>query len=66
VLGVPTISYLPFCFFNLLSPVISLLYAVTGFRLERIEGSGATGSPEPADEAVSPAVGAAEGGGAPA
>jgi len=67
VLGVPTISYLPFCFFNLLSPAISLLYAVTGFRIERIEGSGATGSSEPADGAVSPAaVGATEGGGAPA
>ena len=26
VLGVATIAYLPFCFFNLLSPVISLLY----------------------------------------
>jgi NhaC family Na+:H+ antiporter len=67
VLGVPTISYLPFCFFNLLSPVISLLYAVTGFRLERIEGSGAEGPAEPVDGAPSPAaVGAAEGGGAPA
>jgi len=66
VLGVPTISYLPFCFFNLLSPTISLLYAISGFGIERIEGSGAAGSSEPADAAVSPAVGAAEGGGAPA
>jgi NhaC family Na+:H+ antiporter len=37
VLGVPTASYLPYCFFNLLSPLISLIYAVTGFHIERIE-----------------------------
>jgi NhaC family Na+:H+ antiporter len=44
VLGVPTAAYLPFCFFNLLSPVISLVYGLTGFHIERIEGSGAAGS----------------------
>jgi Na+:H+ antiporter, NhaC family len=67
VLGVPTASYLPFCFFNLLSPAISFLYAVTGFRIERIEGSGEEGPAEPADAATSPAaVSAAEGGGVPA
>ena len=31
VLGVATIAYLPFCFFNLASPVISLFYGFTGF-----------------------------------
>ena len=36
-LGVPTIAYLPFCFFNLLSPIISLIYGFTGFRIERVE-----------------------------
>ena len=30
VLGVATIAYLPYCFFNLLSPVISLIYGFTG------------------------------------
>jgi NhaC family Na+:H+ antiporter len=39
VLGVPTAAYLPYCFFNLLSPVISLIYGLTGFHIERIEGS---------------------------
>ena len=34
-LGVTTIAYLPFCFFNLASPIISLLYGFTGFRIER-------------------------------
>jgi Na+:H+ antiporter, NhaC family len=67
VLGVATIAYLPFAFFNLLSPVISLIYALTGFHIERIEGSGATGAAEPADGAASPAaVVTPEGGGAPA
>ena len=37
VLGVPTIEYLPFAFFNLLNPFIALAYAFTGFRIERIE-----------------------------
>jgi Na+:H+ antiporter, NhaC family len=36
VLGVATIAYLPYAFFNLLSPLISLLYGFTGFHIERI------------------------------
>lgn len=36
VLGVATAAYLPYCFFNLLSPVISLAYGFTGFRIEHI------------------------------
>jgi NhaC family Na+:H+ antiporter len=39
-LGVATVAYLPFCFFNLASPVISLLYGFTGFRIERVEPTG--------------------------
>lgn len=35
-LGVPTILYLPFCFFNIFSPILSLLYGITGFKIERI------------------------------
>jgi NhaC family Na+:H+ antiporter len=34
VLGVPTIEYLPFAFFNLLNPIVALVYAFTGFRIE--------------------------------
>jgi NhaC family Na+:H+ antiporter len=37
VLGVPTLIYLPFCFFNIFSPLLSVLYGVTGFRIERAE-----------------------------
>jgi NhaC family Na+:H+ antiporter len=36
-LGVATISYLPYCFFNLASPVISLFYGFTGLRIEHVQ-----------------------------
>ncbi|WP_250465007.1 Na+/H+ antiporter NhaC [Microbulbifer litoralis] len=35
VLGVPTLVYLPFCLFNIASPLLSVLYGYTGFRLVR-------------------------------
>jgi NhaC family Na+:H+ antiporter len=36
VLGVSTWAYLPFCFFNIASPLLSVLYGFTGFKVERI------------------------------
>jgi Na+:H+ antiporter, NhaC family len=33
VLGVPTASYFPFCFFNLLSPVLDVLFGFIGFKV---------------------------------
>ena len=36
VLGVPTITYLPYCFFNLLSPLMSIFIAAIGWRIKRI------------------------------
>src|SRR5262249_32850268 len=30
--GVPTLAYLPFCFFNIASPVLSVLWGITGFK----------------------------------
>ena len=36
VLGVPTVQYLPFAFFNLLNPLVALAYAFTGFRIEHV------------------------------
>jgi NhaC family Na+:H+ antiporter len=39
VLGVGTLSYLPFCFFNYVSPALSVLYGFTGFKVERLEES---------------------------
>jgi NhaC family Na+:H+ antiporter len=47
VLGVATVAYLPFCFFNLLSPVISLIYGFTGFRIEHIPVDTTGGTPAP-------------------
>lgn len=37
VLGVGTLYYLPFCVFNYLSPVMSLLFAYTGFRIRQMK-----------------------------
>jgi NhaC family Na+:H+ antiporter len=37
VLGVQTASYLPFCFFNLLSPVLDVVYGFLGFKVQTIE-----------------------------
>ncbi len=36
-LGVATTAYLPFCFFNLLNPLVSALYGFTGFTIERLD-----------------------------
>ncbi len=35
VLGVGTLTYLPFCVFNYLSPLMSLLMAFTGFKIKQ-------------------------------
>lgn len=37
VLGVPTIAYLPFCFFNYLSPLMSCLVAFCGYKIKKNE-----------------------------
>jgi NhaC family Na+:H+ antiporter len=36
VLGVPTGSYLPFCFFNILSPILDVLYGFVGFKVPTV------------------------------
>lgn len=33
VLGVATLTYLPYCFFNFISPLMSMLVAATGYRI---------------------------------
>ena len=35
VLGVPTLSYVPYCFFNLLSPLTSILFAFINYKIHR-------------------------------
>ena len=37
VLGVATAAYLPFCFFNLLSPLLDVLYGYIGFKVPEAE-----------------------------
>jgi NhaC family Na+:H+ antiporter len=41
-LGVATLAYLPFVFFNLINPIVSIIYGFTGFTIEKLEGE-----PEP-------------------
>lgn len=47
VLGVSTISYLPFCFFNLLSPVLDVLYGLIGFRMPAERSTAPSTEPGP-------------------
>jgi len=35
-LGVPTLLYLPYCIFNIVSPILSIVYGVTGFKVDRV------------------------------
>jgi len=35
-LGVATFAYLPFCFFNLINPLVSAVYGATGFTIEKV------------------------------
>ena len=37
ILGVATMTYLPFSFFNLLSPLCSIVIAASGKTMEKIE-----------------------------
>ena len=48
VLGIGTITYLPYCFFNLLSPLMTLIYAWFMIKIKRAEVT--------ADEAPTPSL----------
>tara|TARA_B110000971_G_scaffold115055_1_gene117991 strand:+ start:839 stop:2275 length:1437 start_codon:yes stop_codon:yes gene_type:complete len=37
VLGVATLAYLPFCFFNIISPFMTMLYAVIGYKIKKLK-----------------------------
>ncbi len=37
VLGVPTLTYLPYCFFNIISPLMTMLIAAIGWKIKRIK-----------------------------
>ena len=36
VLGVPTLTYLPYCFFNLISPLMTMFIAAIGWKIKRV------------------------------
>ena len=42
-LGVATAAYLPFCFFNLINPVLSFVFDAAGFQIKRLDET----TPEP-------------------
>ena len=35
ILSVPTVTYLPYCFFNIISPLMSIIVAATGYSIVR-------------------------------
>ena len=37
ILGVSTLAYLPFCFFNLISPIMTLVYAYAKIKIKKIK-----------------------------
>ncbi len=37
VLGVPTLTYLPYCFFNILSPLTTIAIAAIGWKIKRLK-----------------------------
>jgi NhaC family Na+:H+ antiporter len=37
VLGVATLTYLPFCFFNLLSPLMTITYGYLGIKIKKLD-----------------------------
>jgi NhaC family Na+:H+ antiporter len=57
VLGVSTASYLPYCFFNLLSPVLDVAFGFLGFKVPRADHPWADdAAPEVAPSATEPAA----------
>jgi len=37
ILGVSTLTYLPYCFFNIISPFMTMLYAIIGYKIRKIK-----------------------------
>jgi NhaC family Na+:H+ antiporter len=50
VLGVSTVSYLPYCFFNFLSPLLDILYGFVGFKVASVPPT--TGEPTQTGDAA--------------
>jgi NhaC family Na+:H+ antiporter len=58
VLGVSTAAYLPFCFFNLLSPLLDILYGFIGFKVPTADPAdpAATDHPEAGHPSATPGL----------
>ena len=54
VLGVPTLTYLPYCFFNYLSPLMSMFIAAIGWKIKRIHSDGTSNEPASETDVISP------------
>ncbi len=54
-LGIATMAYLPFCFFNLINVLVSFLYAILGFQIKHVEPEQVL--EEPPEEATWRAIG---------
>ena len=52
-LGVATLTYLPFCFFNLISPLIAGIYGYTDFKIAKL-GPSDSDEPEDVEHALGP------------
>lgn len=37
ILGVATLTYLPYCFFNLISPLMSIFIAAIGYKIKKVK-----------------------------
>jgi Na+:H+ antiporter, NhaC family len=48
VLGVSTAAYLPYCFFNIASPILDVAYGYLGFKVQTLTGRGAPAAPDAA------------------
>lgn len=56
VLGVSTLTYLPYCFFNLISPLMSILFAALGYKIYRTAGPHAAPADTPDTATDAPAA----------
>jgi len=52
VLGVPTLAYLPFCFFNIISPFVAIIYGITHFKITKIDSSNDVSKKGTSDEST--------------
>ena len=37
VLGVPTMTYFPYCFFNLVNPIVAIIIGYSGYKIRKFK-----------------------------